>query len=440
MTAIADSTRGRLLAAGRELLAEADAELLLNGLTVGDVATRAGLSTQTFHNAYPSRAGIRGGKKAYLDELMSSLLPDHSEQLRAGMGAAIAGQLVEADGDPRPLVRAVCRREYQRLSEDPATRLRFLLCALSSGRNGAISDARAYYAGTERIATEANARLLQGWGAGLRQPFTHASLSVVLTALVEGLVLRSRLDPDAVSPELFGEAVLALLGSIADLGQAFEQIDDVLTPLVEAARRSRGRGELDELPDDPVQALIEAAEAEFAQRGYFATGPGHIAARAGVAVDVLQRLFPSNADIVTAALSPTAAQLKRRIDGDVKLHLGPAEIVRRAGHRLAAAVSGQQSMFDALILIISLDPTRSPAQHTGVRDELFLPGMIVDVVQSGQAAGVFVDDLEPAEIAVAYTNNILLRRSVRREETVEVAMEYIEKLVLRGLLVEPRPT
>ncbi|MCG8927885.1 TetR family transcriptional regulator [Lentzea sp. CC55] len=50
---------------------------------------------------------------------------------------------------------------------------------------------------------------------------------------------------------------------------------------------------IDNLPADPRSAVIDAARAEFAARGYFATTLMNISIRSGVPLAALKQLFPA---------------------------------------------------------------------------------------------------------------------------------------------------
>ncbi|MBY8853816.1 TetR/AcrR family transcriptional regulator, partial [Saccharothrix sp. MB29] len=81
-------------------------------------------------------------------------------------------------------------------------------------------------------------------------------------------------------------------------------VDDAIAPLADEVVRAYRVDRLDGLPENPRNAVIAAARHEFAARGYYATTPDHIAARAGVPLTVLRQLFPVKASIVVGGRRP----------------------------------------------------------------------------------------------------------------------------------------
>lgn len=438
-TASSASTRERLLTAGRELLVEIDVNILTSGLLVEHVAERAGLSTQTFYNIYPRRSesGVVGGKAAFLDELLSSLLPRRESDIQQRVQSELINRSAEASGDPRRIIRDVCRWDFERVRDSPETQLRFVVCAVAADHREAVARIQSHYNDIVHIANETNSGMLRAWSASLRQPFTLDRLAVVLSALVEGLVLRSRFDPDAVPSDLFGEAVVALLGSIIDIDQTHGHIDDVMAPLAEAAIKSYQLAHTVELPDDPEQAIIDSARLEFGQRGYFATERAQIAGRAGVDLETLRYLFPSNVDIVVAGLKPAYDALQKRIAVDTRLRRTPLSIIQRYGVRFAELIAENRSFFDAMALVISLQTAQAPVNATRIREELFFPGLVVDAFTEGQAHGVLNNGVAAIELASTYTNNIIFRCLSRRDESADSIISVIDLIFFQGLLSRP---
>ncbi|CAM2967990.1 TetR family transcriptional regulator [Skermania piniformis] len=428
-------TRSLLLEAGRRVLASSDEGLLLSGLTVDQVAESAGLSGQTFHTAFSTRsgAGVVGGKAAFIAELLDTLLDHRDPKLRARVEDVVAAQSAAAIGDPRQLVRDICRWDYERVRDEEDTQLRIVACAVARDNKRAVRSVKASYSDLLRIAHETTEGMLRSWGASLRQPFTLDKLAVVMTALVEGLVLRSRFDPEAVSPELFGDAVLALFASIMDVEQTHEHIDDVVAPLATAAMSEYAQRERD-LPDDPEQAIVDAARIEFGQRGYYSTQRAHIAATAGVDLDLLRALYPSKVDIVAAGLEPMFEPLRRRVTSDIKVRRKPKQIIERYGLRLAELIVADPTFIEAMALVMSVQRSQGQVDSTLLREAMFFPGLIVETIEAGQASGAITSDVAAVEIAAAYTNNIIFRCLSRREESGEEVMAIVNRLVLHGVI------
>lgn len=427
----ATSVRERLLSAGREILARGDADLLAGGLTIDQVSERAGVSTQTFHNTFPRRNGV-GSKARYLDELTRTLLADSSP---ASEIAGDDGEPTLADGDPRKVIRAAGHREFQRLRADQALQLRLVACALLPTDRTAAAAVRRHYGDAGAAVGASYDETFQQWGAVLRRPFTVESLAVVVTALAEGLVLRSRFDPEAVPEGLLGEAVLALMASVVDIDDRHSHIDDVIAPVAGEVMRDFQLSQPRTLPEDPEQAIIDAACAEFAGRGYANTRITDIALSAGVDLPTVKRLFTSKAHIVVAGLKPAFDTLHRRVTTDRKLH-SPAVVIERFTERFADMIITHRSLADAMALVASTDTAQSPSNLILLKEELNYPSLIVGAIEDGQAAGELITNgPSPYDLAAMLVNNIIFRCLSRRTESAREIADAVASVVVRGMLV-----
>ncbi|ANZ36055.1 hypothetical protein BBK82_08215 [Lentzea guizhouensis] len=341
---------------------------------------------------------------------------------------------VETNGDPRQTIRAVCAWDFEQVRQDPATILQLATLVLARDHRGAMKMLRQAYAAYDEAGIQAYQAILARWGATLRAPFTAELMAVTLTALVEGLAIRHLADPEAVPNHLFGNAVIALIGSVVDTGQNHEHIDDVITPLADEIMLTYEVARIDSLPEDPRSAIIAAARAEFAARGYFATTLAHISIRAGVPLSVLKQLFPSKALIVVKALRPQFDELRSKIDDDLALLVAPAVIVKRHLGRLASFAVCNQDFVEAFLMLVAHETATSPEIAVEVRRELDLPSVMTPAIKLGQEHGVFVSTIEAYELSAALTNSLLLRCFTRRDDDAATHAEFIHATCLHGLL------
>ncbi|NMN95091.1 TetR/AcrR family transcriptional regulator [Antrihabitans stalactiti] len=350
--------------------------------------------------------------------------------------AEIARRNVTADGDPRQSIREMSRWDFEQAQTDPGTQLRLVVAALGSNHPGAVNAVRATYNDITTSSADALIGEFARWGANLRQPFTFQKLGVLVTALAEGLQLRAKLDPDAVSAELFGDAVVALIGAVADVEQTHSHIDDVIGPLVDKAIGSYRFAQADDLPDDPAQAIIDAAAGEFSKRGYFNTTRTQIAIASGVPPSILDKLFPTSVDIVAAALRPPFERLKQRTSTDSILRT-PDEALRRYLEQLAILLCDNRSMAVAMTMILSMERFQTPVSATELLKDLHFPSLIIDPVEAGQRDGIIVNDIPATTIAATLVNNVLFL-SLRDPTALPGSIAAtVERLCLRGLICAP---
>jgi AcrR family transcriptional regulator len=206
-------SREALLQAGVELLRDKTLREVLGALSTRAVARRANRSVGSFFHHWPSA-------EAYVDDLIAhifsaGLLPENVDEIARGLEEL----LVDSD-DPLAGLHAILNANFADTANDPFFAVELLLRSQSNDQVRA--GLRAFYRQTERIIPvyESFASAL---GTQPREPFDYVTVSVALTALLEGLVLRALVDPDRVPPTLYGDLVLAFLTVL------FRRQDDAAT-------------------------------------------------------------------------------------------------------------------------------------------------------------------------------------------------------------------
>jgi AcrR family transcriptional regulator len=386
------------------------------------VASQSGLSVQTFYKHYPK---VTGGKHTYLMDVLMSL-PVGQATVHPG------GVTTSAQGDgTRAAVRSWAKELYSSMTDRTDMRSRRAARVLApESEQLSKRVASAYAALDDRVGSSLKPLMRDVGTPRLRQPFTYESVAKVLIALSEGLDLRAHYDPGFSSTGAFVEAVVGLLAAVADTDDRHTHIDDAALAGQPELSVIHTIPMLEELPDDPEQALVDAAAVEFAQRGYFATSQEHIARRAGVSGAVLRALFPSNVDIVVAALVPTVAVLRRRIENDLRLERSPKDIISSFPARMAEQIIAKRSFVDAMALVLSLHGAQAQVDATHIRDELFFPGIIVGCIAEGQQQGQVTSALKATDLAVTLTNNVIFRCLSRRDETAAEVGAAINRMFL----------
>ncbi|MBY8847579.1 TetR/AcrR family transcriptional regulator [Saccharothrix sp. MB29] len=264
--------RERLLDAGQALLFEDGFKVLNRGLNVAEIAARAEVSEKTFFATF-------GDKGRYVEELLVRF--NRPPAPRAGTVVDVVEQaLAETKGDPRCLLRTVSTWNYELLRGDPATLMQLATLVLGRGHQGAMRRLRQTYAAYDEAGVRVYRSMLARWSASLRAPFTPNSSPSCSPPSSKGC-LRHLADPDAVpdtcsaTPSSPSSAPCSTRTGPRPRGRRHR------------APGGRGRARLPRRPprqpaENPRNAVIAAARHEFAARGYYATTPDHIAARAGV--------------------------------------------------------------------------------------------------------------------------------------------------------------
>jgi AcrR family transcriptional regulator len=421
-----ETMRNRLLRAGRELLLEDGLRIVKQGLTIPMVVKRVPTTDTTFETHFR--------KEKYVDELLSSLVTESPRSTQAELVQRINDLMVKRKGDVRLAIRDLCKWDFEQVQSDPATLFRYFIAVFGRNHHGAIRAVRDEYKQVTDYGKSAYEQVLSHWGASLRKPFTSESIAILFTAIVEGLVIRWLLDPAAVSGELFGDAIVAFAGAVVDMNQHQEHIDDVIAPLADEMMREFRLSRREKAVDNPRQVITEAAKAEFAQRGFFATELTHIATTAGVELRTLKLLFPHKVDLVIGGLKPPFEKLRASVADNLAFELSVTEILEGFLKDLAALFVENRAMADALLAVLTHDVVHSPETVEHLKGGLDFPSLIAPIIETGQQAGVFSLTMAAPEVAAMLVNNLLLRCVTRRDCTVDEVVSEVGAVLLNGLL------
>ncbi len=192
----AEEGRQALLDAGRALAHEQPAGPPLEHIRLTDVADRAGVSVGALYHYWDSQDGYRDD---LLDEVFAPSRFDPPADL---------------DGvDLVDLIRVGTEAELDRLRTSPDLRV---LMAMWAAADPAIEPrvAEHFRAVGEDWAAFYEA-VFRARGLEVRPPFTYAHVAALLTAVGDGLAVRSSVDPGAVPAdvEVDGEGRWTLLGA-----------------------------------------------------------------------------------------------------------------------------------------------------------------------------------------------------------------------------------
>lgn len=226
----AEEGRQVLLDAGRELAHDRPSAAPLEHVRLTEVAKRAGVSVGALYHYWESQDDYR---EDLLDDLFS---PDRYPPSAVPQ---MLEAVVEAGLPLSELVRLGAEAEFRRLSESPELRM---LMAMWAPGDAEVTPriAEQYQAVGERWAGFYE-EALAAYGLEIRPPFTYETMAALITALGEGLVVRSSIDAAAVPTDLeqatdagepvawtlLGAAVLALLPALSRPRGSAETLWDV---------------------------------------------------------------------------------------------------------------------------------------------------------------------------------------------------------------------
>jgi len=160
---------------------------------------------------------------------------DHTAQVQhrsAGHGLAVAdagaragpADRIAADslrelaegGDLWVLTRRIAANLVTGLSDDMSFRVQTGLWARADVDEVVAARLRRLYADTDRRFGALFRDALESRGMHVRPGHTYEEMARIANAILEGLVVRRRIDPDLVPAELLGDLILALLPHYAE--------------------------------------------------------------------------------------------------------------------------------------------------------------------------------------------------------------------------------
>lgn len=285
----------RLVEAAIEALGDLDVAALLTAVGVREIARRAGASTTGVYTHFGSLAGLADAVVARVFD--------------PGQGPAedISGLLgVIADAHfPLETGYAYHSAEFQRLTSDPAFRIRMGLWALGGP---AVTSAYHHYLRSidDRLMVAARA-LFARWGREVRPPFDVASFVAAQVALLNGTTVRHLVEPETFGIDHFKRAASTLTYFLLRVPGDRHDVDDRLTevnyyPLDAAATR-----ELTDRTRAMRARVLHAAAELFQNVGFERTTIAQIASHADTSTTSVYDHFTTKAGIAAALFRHQAA-------------------------------------------------------------------------------------------------------------------------------------
>ncbi|MGH9048866.1 MAG: hypothetical protein ACRDY4_03960 [Acidimicrobiia bacterium] len=400
-----------------ELLAEIGPRRVVRHL--GDVTPGA------FYHHFPSRAH-------YLDELAGHALAPGRDEIAPETADMLFEVANLPDTDVVGHMERICNRDFERLRTDGRVALQLQMCLWAKHDDpGAREILRSGYDGASDHLAPAFECILERWGREFRPPFTMSSALMVFVALLEGLVVRHCVDPEAVSPTLFAETVQALLPTMTRPVRDDADLDDTLASISRFEHGPRSRPADAELRRRVLDATAARADADV----HDDPSIEELAADAGVPADAVYAEFHGKPGLAAAAFSRYLPLLERPLRTGLEDGVPPVEVIRAHLGRLADVTVRHRGLTNALYES-ALRAAIRYGTHIGPSDPravVPLPQLLTPTVRAGQAQGVIRDDFDAFELAALVTNMLLLRVMNRPQESAEQIAEIVSEVALRGI-------
>jgi TetR/AcrR family transcriptional regulator len=200
----------------------------------------------------------------------------------------------------------------------------------------------------------------------------------------------------------------------------------------------------------PQDRILQAAQAEFARKGYDGARVDAITARANVSKNLLYHHFGSKEELYIRVLERTYETLRRR-QGDVPLTgLDPVEAMKRL------CESTFQVFIDEPDIIVMLNTENLHRGKHIAKSPIIralynrLSDAIRTILDEGERLGVFRTGIDPVELYISisalgyfylsnrFTLSMIFDRDLKKPENLARRKEHIVDMVLSFL--RPQPT
>jgi AcrR family transcriptional regulator len=451
--------------------AQDDGSALARLLATQVVVNEARLERTHLYRSFPSDSDDEQPHSIYLKEVVEYATRAEFQFLDGPLNRSASeyGLSTATPEDARRAVIELAKNQYAGSLGNPGQgmglRAVFSLCGLSADSPTVLACLRRTYTEATDEFERFYRAILESWGCTLQSTTSPRSLAIILTALLDGMALRSLFDPEVVPPDgqFYGETVALLIGGLLTTPEAQNRpADDPYTLIRTTADKKRRSGELDGELQTQIQsvafALFEASEAEGADPRTISVRD--IASRAqcsdesvtqlwgGVSllfVDYFYRRMETGDEALTSKLDDLTAEAEEasaRPDGvifDTFFH-----IVGRMLYEVAEFGCQNRGITSVALAAVEFGTTESSGSELrSARSHRLghksLSSRFEQVIDIGQRFGALRDE---TDLVAAQLGNLLpvtcLHQTVRRDGwTSRQVAEITYNTVLRGLAARP---
>jgi TetR/AcrR family transcriptional regulator, fatty acid metabolism regulator protein len=191
--------------------------------------------------------------------------------------------------------------------------------------------------------------------------------------------------------------------------------------------------------EDKRRLILDAAVRVFAQKGYHTSRVGDIAEEAGVAYGLLYHYFGSKEEVLETVFRETWGLMLEAVHGVEETGEPAPEQLRK----VAAIVLRSWKRTPDVVRVLVREVTRSPQIQREIAEIEQAFAALERIVQRGQEAGDFRDDLEPRLGAWIFYGALdefltgwVLGQLPDDEDAVEEAIRTVVTVVCGGLAAE----
>jgi AcrR family transcriptional regulator len=300
-------------------------------------------------------------------------------------------------------MRALCDENFERLRGDDRVAARVALAAIAHGDEQVATELRKHYGALTADLAATYEQVLDVWNVSMRYPLTSTSIAVIVSALTEGLVIRSYIDPISTPPSILADAVLALFPGTVDAQKSGERVETMLETF--HSERSPSPTPPGSIAVDLHQKLMSAARANLRdQRGLDALSPEQLAADCDEPLTAVRRLYASPFSVLVAVCRPLRDSLVQSLEADHMFGFDARVSTERHFARLSVLLHQTPALAETLVL----SGVRSSPSAARAATTLDIPGVVTATIAAGQAEGTVSSVYPPDRLAVLLSQTVAL--------------------------------
>ncbi|HUF31700.1 MAG TPA: TetR/AcrR family transcriptional regulator [Acidimicrobiales bacterium] len=429
--------RAELVEAGISLLARQQFQELLAGVETRAIADEVGVTTGSFFHHFRNRAH-------FAHAVADTFAAHWAERVERLSGAATTANEVRGLEGIRPAARA----EWAGLVADGD--LPALQCLLWAVRSQPLCEDTARTAGD--VLGEAYRSLTDtveaSYAEGLRligremlPPFTNPDLTVIMTAVAEGLQMRHGVDAGAVRDDLYADTVAAIL-----LGVTRPRVDrSDASPAPELADLEsrflvhRLEARADAAPAETWRHIADSAAHLFIDRTPGDVRVSEVAAAAGVSPEAVLHHFGTVTAVAAAGWARHMSELEAIAAVPITEDEGPIRRIEQVLLRYVQLARQNRGATEALVTQVVAEAAL-PGDGEGpraARTMMPLPGLILPHIRALRTAGQLRRRMETERLARSLVQLCTMRALLFADESDERVVDETMSLVFDGALVAP---
>ena len=426
--------RCELIDAGISLLRRQQFQALLASVETRSIADEAGVTTGSFFHHFRNRPH-------FALAVADAFVGRWAERVDRLEGAATASN----DSEGYDGIRPAAAEEWAGLvTEKDLSALQHLLWsvrdqALGEGTARTAGDVlRDAYRGLTDSVEAAYREGVRGLGREMLPPFTSGDLTVIMTALAEGLQMRHGADPESIREGLYADTVSAVLLGITRPRVERSETDPApeLSTLESRLLVQRRR------QPEPVETwrhIADAAAHLFVDRSPGEVRVSEVAAAADVSTTTVYHHFGTVNAVAAAGWAQHMPELEAIASAPITAEEGPIRRIEQVLLRYVQLARENRGITEALAaqIITEAAPSSDREWPRDTRAVVPLPTLLLPLIRELRVAGRLRRRMDTVRLARSLVHLTTMQALLFGAEPDERIVDETMSLIFDGALVGP---